>query len=65
MTRLLSLSLLLIVLAGLGCERQGNTNQSLIIRPTQSPAGVDSREPEMNATPDGRIVMSWVEKIGP
>src|SRR5688500_16551623 len=30
----------------------------------ESPAGVDSREPEMNATADGRIVMSWVEKIG-
>jgi hypothetical protein len=39
--------------------------ENLIIRPTQSPAGVDSREPEMNATPDGRIVMSWVERLGP
>ena len=63
MTKVLGVALLLIVLSALGCERQGNTEQSLIIRPTQSPAGVDSREPEMNATADGRIVMSWVEKL--
>jgi hypothetical protein len=30
----------------------------------QSPTDGDSREPELNATPDGRIILSWVEKIG-
>ena len=60
----------IVVVGGLSCtakrERdESRISQSLIIRPTQSPAGVDSREPEMNATHDGRMVMSWVEKIGP
>ena len=64
MTKLLSLALVLVVLSGLGCERQRNRDQSLIIRRTESPAGVDSREPDLNATADGRIVMSWVEKVG-
>ena len=56
--------LAIVVLSVFGCERQGDTDQSLIIKRTDSPAGVDSREPEMNATADGRIVMSWVEKTG-
>ncbi len=67
MTKVLGLTVLLVVLAGLGCEKQRDTNktdQSLIIKHTDSPAGVDSREPDLNATADGRIVMSWVEKIG-
>jgi hypothetical protein len=63
-----------LVVWALGCttRREGDQSriksritENLIIRPTQSPAGVDSREPEMNATPDGRIVMSWVERLGP
>ncbi len=36
----------------------------LIIRTTDSPATGDSREPELNATHDGGIILSWVEKIG-
>jgi hypothetical protein len=36
----------------------------LIIRPTQSPTDGDSREPELTATQDGRIILSWVEKVG-
>ena len=36
----------------------------LIIQPTESPTDGDSREPELNATHDGRIILSWVEKIG-
>ncbi|HSK62810.1 MAG TPA: sialidase family protein [Pyrinomonadaceae bacterium] len=65
--KLLGLTLLLVGLSALGCERQRSTDQtdqSLIIQRTESPAGVDSREPEMTATADGRIVMSWVEKTG-
>ena len=59
------LFLIILVLSVCCCTAKKVTDQSLIIRPTQSPAGVDSREPEMNATADGRIMMSWVEKIGP
>jgi hypothetical protein len=39
-------------------------DQALIIRASNSPADGDSREPELNATHDGRISLSWVEKIG-
>src|SRR5215217_9473722 len=38
--------------------------QSLVIRPMQSPADGDSREPELTATQDGRVILSWVEKTG-
>lgn len=54
--------LVIVVLSVFGCVKQGDTDQSLIIQRTESPAGVDSREPDLNATSDGRIVMSWVEK---
>lgn len=40
------------------------TDQALIIRASESPTDGDSREPELNATNDGRIILSWVEKIG-
>jgi hypothetical protein len=30
---------------------------------SQSPSGQDSREPELFATADGRVILSWVEKI--
>ncbi len=39
------------------------TESALTIQPGNSPAGVDSREPELSATADGRIILSWVEKI--
>lgn len=39
-------------------------DKALIIRPTEPPTNGDSREPELNATHDGRIILSWVEKIG-
>lgn len=42
---------------------QTSSDQPLSIRPTESPATGDSREPELNATPDGRIILSWVEKL--
>ena len=40
-----------------------SSESSLTIRASDSPAAGDSREPELNATPDGRIILSWVEKV--
>lgn len=71
-------TLLMLGLLVVGCNR-GSTdslsskngassapanNQALIIQPGESPTNGDSREPELNATSDGRIILSWVEKIG-
>lgn len=65
----------LIAFAVIGCARPGDksfspqnpatsaTAAALVIRETDSPADGDSREPELNATHDGRIILSWVEKI--
>lgn len=45
--------------------RSAETIQSaLTIQPGISPAGVDSREPELSTAADGRIILSWVEKVG-
>src|SRR5688572_14613585 len=41
------------------------SDQALIIRQSESPTQGDSREPELNPTHDGRIILSWVEKISP
>lgn len=70
-------SLLLAAVSIFGCgpgtlspssTKNGPTTTSsespLIIRASDSPTGGDSREPELNATQDGRIIMSWVERIG-
>lgn len=70
----------LLLMSGIlafGCNRSGTdsssekavspsstTQSALTIQPATSPAGVDSREPEMTSTADGRITLSWVEKIG-
>jgi len=40
------------------------SDQALVIRASESPTDGDSREPELNATHDGRIILSWVEKTG-
>ena len=40
-----------------------NSEPPLVIRQVDSPAQGDSREPELNMTPDGRIVFSWVERV--
>jgi len=64
-------SLLLLAILSLNCNTRGDRptvsradpEQSLVIRPTQSPAEGDSREPELTTTPDGRVILSWVEKI--
>ena len=44
-------------------DSTSNTQATLTIQPGNSPAGVDSREPEITTTPDGRIILSWVDKI--
>ncbi len=69
----------LLVILSFGCNRSGNhssvsqtasqstvaaSGQPLIIGATESPTDGDSREPDLNATADGRIVLSWVEKLG-
>jgi hypothetical protein len=41
-----------------------SSQSALIIRASDSPTDGDSREPELNATQDGRLILSWVEKIG-
>ncbi|HSE17249.1 MAG TPA: sialidase family protein [Pyrinomonadaceae bacterium] len=62
--------LLLIVIFSSNCERGSNTvqtsgsDQPLVIRATQSPTDGDSREPDLTTTPDGRVILSWVEKLG-
>lgn len=37
---------------------------ALAVRDAESPAGPDSREPELHSTADGRVILSWVEKVG-
>ncbi len=59
-----------------GCNRGGESSISqatptptppagpaLEVRESESPSGQDSREPELFVTADGRMIMSWVEKI--
>ena len=63
--------LLLVAVAALcafACNRQETpvavvAEQPLVIRAVESPATGDSREPDLTATPDGRIILSWVEKV--
>lgn len=55
-------SILILALLMLACNR--NNNESLVIRPVDSPATGDSREPELTTTAGGRIILSWVEKVG-
>lgn len=70
-----TLALLILVIFTFGCNRSSsnlsqpsgsptNTQSALTIQSGKSPAGVDSREPELSATVDGRIILSWVEKVG-
>ena len=69
--------LLLLGVLAVGCNRSVTDSSSpqktigsngatpaLTIKASDSPAGVDSREPELSATADGRIILSWVEKVG-
>ena len=40
------------------------SDQALVIRPSDSPTKGDAREPDLNATHDGRVILSWVENTG-
>ncbi len=69
-------SFLLFVMINLSCNRPSSdasvqkssetvaSERALVIRPTQSPTEGDSREPELTPTQDGRVILSWVEKVG-
>src|SRR5215207_2642270 len=37
---------------------------ALELREAVSPAGSDSREPELTASAGGRVIMSWIERVG-
>ena len=37
---------------------------ALDVREAESPAGPDAREPDLFSTADGRVILSWVEKVG-
>ena len=37
---------------------------ALAVREVESPAGPDSREPDLSAAAGGRVILSWVEKAG-
>ncbi len=69
MKRIIQLcSLFLLAILTVNCDRrsvsQTTPEQPLVIRATESPATGDSREPELTTTPDGRVILSWVEKLG-
>ena len=56
------------MVVAVGCNRREfpvaeAPDQLLVIRATESPATGDSREPELTTTPDGRIILSWIEKL--
>jgi hypothetical protein len=62
--------LVLLAIVNLNCHTRGDrasiseTNPApLVILPTQSPTDGDSREPDLTTTPDGRVILSWVEKL--
>lgn len=75
-SRVRTLLISLIGIAVIACARQGDkpssqqnasssqTAAAIVIRESDSPASGDSREPELNVTHDGRIILSWVEKVG-
>ena len=68
-----SYPLILITCCFIGCTSYGDSSPknaadsafetALTITHSDSPTSADSREPELNATPDGRIILSWVEKL--
>jgi hypothetical protein len=61
--------LFVFVVFSISCNRTSNDSSktlaepTLVIRTTQSPADGDSREPELTVTHDGRVILSWVEKV--
>jgi len=72
-----ALSVVLLTILALACNRGGTdssrsqktinfaaADSALTIQASDSPAGVDSRDPELSATADNRLILSWVEKVG-
>lgn len=64
----LIIPILAIVIFG-SCHRQAtikspSQDTPLVIRINESPAAADSREPDLTATPDDGIILSWVQKVG-
>ena len=64
-----AIALAAFLLITFGCKR-GTAPQAgppavpaLVIQPIESPAIGDTREPDLSVTNDGRIVLSWVEKL--
>jgi hypothetical protein len=76
LSRIRTSSSLLVAVLIFGCNQSApnapssQTNPAtspespLVIRASDSPTDGDSREPELTTTQDGRIILSWVEKIG-
>ncbi|HEX8502185.1 MAG TPA: sialidase family protein [Pyrinomonadaceae bacterium] len=69
----LKIMLAAVVLAQ-GCARGGGDGAgpaatsagagALVVREVESPAGPETREPELSVGAGGRVILSWVEKIG-
>ena len=69
LARSLRLVTLLITFVAFGCNRSTHHAATslelpLAVRPANSPTESDSREPELNPADNGRLILSWVEKIG-
>ncbi|HEY5837816.1 MAG TPA: sialidase family protein, partial [Pyrinomonadaceae bacterium] len=71
--RAIAASLIVAAVALSGCRRSGSNqeianngaaNSPVAIRMSESPAGADSREPDLSATSDGRMILSWIQKVG-
>jgi hypothetical protein len=43
---------------------QHSADSELAVRESESPTGEDSREPELTASADGRLILSWIERVG-
>lgn len=54
-------SIIFVLVISFGCTTK--PNRSLVIRPADSPALGDSREPDLTATADGGVILSWVERL--
>lgn len=58
--------LFILAIFSINCSRtqpKTTPESPLVIRATQSPADGDSREPELTVSQDGRVILSWVEKV--
>ncbi|MET0623824.1 MAG: sialidase family protein [Pyrinomonadaceae bacterium] len=42
----------------------GSASPALVVRELESPAGPETREPELSVGAGGRVLLSWVEKTG-